>query len=65
METKSTDTDKLVTLRTVADRLHVSTRVIYRMIARDDFPRPVKIGGATRFFQGDIERYLDALRANR
>ena len=55
--------ETLICLKTVARRLSLSTRAVYRLIASDDFPRPVKVGGATRFYQSDLDTYLIRLQS--
>ena len=57
--------DRLVSIRHIANRLSLSIRGVYRLIARDEFPRPVKVGGATRFYESDLESYLHRLREGR
>lgn len=62
----STQTPKdLVSLRIAAARLDLSTRAIYRLVARGILPRPVKVGGASKFFASDIDTYLESLKAAR
>ena len=60
-----TTPETLISLRCVASRLNLSVRAIYRLIARGELPRPVKVGGATRFFESDIARYMESLHAQR
>lgn len=64
METTTTP-EKLTSLRSVAERLDLSVRGVYRLIARGHLPRPVKVGGATKFFESDIVVYLASLQAQR
>ncbi|MEM7672601.1 MAG: helix-turn-helix domain-containing protein, partial [Verrucomicrobiota bacterium] len=54
--------ETLISLKTVASRLSLSTRAVYRLIAAGDFPRPVKVGGATRFYSSDLDAYLSRLK---
>lgn len=54
--------DQLIPIKTVAAQLGISTRAVYRLVAKGDFPRPVKVGGATRFYQSDLAQYLNRLR---
>ncbi|GHC13900.1 helix-turn-helix transcriptional regulator [Cerasicoccus arenae] len=54
--------EKLVPIGTIAKRLGISTRAVYRLVARGEFPKPVKVGGATRFYWSDLEQYLNQLR---
>jgi predicted DNA-binding transcriptional regulator AlpA len=66
METTTpTPQNKLISLKGTAERLDLSVRAVYRLIARGLLPRPVKVGGATKFFESDIERYLTSLLAQR
>lgn len=64
MQTVSND-ENLISLRVVAKRLELSVRAVYRLIARGDLPNPVKVGGATRFFESDINGYLASLQTKR
>ncbi len=57
--------DRLVALRVVAERLGLSTRAVYRLIASGVLPPPVKIGKASRWFTSDVEGYMDKLRMTR
>lgn len=63
MDTKQKE--RLVSIREVSSRLGLSIRAVYRLIARGEFPRPVKVGGATRFYESDVGEYLIRLRAVR
>ncbi len=57
--------DTLISLKVVAARLGLSTRAVYRLIASGTLPRPIKAGGAVRFFESDITRYFENLQATR
>jgi predicted DNA-binding transcriptional regulator AlpA len=46
-------------------RLSRSRASLFRDIARGRFPAPVKTGGSSRWFESDIDAYLDALRFGR
>ena len=60
-----TQQDCLIPFRTVASILNLSTRVVYRLVASGEFPRPVKVGGATRFYRSDLNSSLNRLRTAR
>ena len=46
-------------VRRLAEMLDISTRTLYRKVARGEFPKPVRIGkGTTRWRLRDIEAYL-------
>jgi prophage regulatory protein len=57
--------ESLVDLHAVAERLGVATRTIHRLIAAGELPPPVKVGRASRWFNSDVDRYLDRLRQAR
>lgn len=57
-----TDIPQLLTLDEAAKRLAVCRRTLEREIAHGRFPRPVKIGSATRVEALAVVRYLDGLR---
>lgn len=56
--------DRLITIRAVAERLELSIRSVYRLIKARRFPKPVKVGGATRLFESDVTAFLSALRSD-
>ena len=58
-------TSDLISIRRAAQRLNVSVRGLYRLIASQTLPRPVKVGGSTKLFVSDIEAYLESLREKR
>ncbi len=60
-----TQTSDLISIRRAAQRLNVSVRGLYRLIANETLPRPVKVGGSSKLFVSDIEAYLESLRAKR
>lgn len=65
MNTPPISESDLISLRRAAQRLNVSVRGLYRLIAGGTIPRPVKVGGSTKLFQSDIEAYLESLRKKR
>jgi len=64
MDTTTTP-EKLISLRSTAERLDLSLRGVYRLIARGQLPRPVKVGASTKFFESDLQAYLATLQAQR
>ena len=58
-------TDRLISIREVSRRLGLSIRAVYRLIASGEFPRPVKVGGASRFYESDLITFMDSLKASR
>jgi len=57
--------EQLLTLDEVANRLCLSKRAIYRLIAKGVLPRPLKIGGATRLCESDLDHFLETLKSTR
>ena len=63
--TNTNEPERLVSIRQAASRLGISTRAIYRLMARRELPPPVKVGGASRLYVSDLDTYLDGLKAKR
>lgn len=55
-----TAAETLWNVRDVAARLRLSTRSIYKLAASGRLPRPVKVGGATRWRESDLAAFLAA-----
>lgn len=45
-------------LAQVEERVSLKKSTIYQMIARDEFPAPTKIGGASRWLDSTIDRWI-------
>ncbi len=58
-------TDNLISLPKAAARLDISVRALYRLMARNEIPKPVKVGGSSKLFQSDLDAYLEHLRGKR
>jgi len=59
-----TMTDRILTIAQLTDLLGLSRATIYRQIAADPaFPRPVKIGRATRFRASDLQAFIASTAA--
>lgn len=54
---------RLVSLGSTAEALAISKRTLHRLIAAGDFPKPIKVGAASRVRLADIERYLERRQA--
>ena len=57
--------DQLVDLKEIAARLVVSKRSVWRLVASGDLVQPVKIGRLVRWFEADLQTYLDRKRQKR
>lgn len=53
---------KAVSLDAAALALGVSKRTIQRLIASGEFPKPIKVGAASRVLVDDLERFIEAKR---
>ena len=51
---------RLISLDELASRLSISKAMIYRLIQRKDFPRPVKIGKASRWDEGQVNQWVES-----
>jgi predicted DNA-binding transcriptional regulator AlpA len=57
--------DRLLNVKQVATRLNVSTRQVWRLVAKNELSPPVKIGRSARWFSSDIQAYGSCLRKQR
>jgi prophage regulatory protein len=48
----------LLNAHAVRAALSISTATLYRLMARGEFPRPIKIGAKSLWPQAEIESYL-------
>lgn len=58
-------TELLLTLEEAASRLAISKRTLEREIAAQRFPKPLKIGRASRVPEADVQAYVASLRRER
>lgn len=65
MKPHNNSKEHLLSLAEVGERLCLSKRAIYRLIAKGSLPKPVKIGGATRLCESDLEHFIETLKAAR
>ena len=49
----------LMTVREVANVLHVSVRSVWRLSAAGEIPRPIAVGGSKRWVARQIEKYVE------
>jgi excisionase family DNA binding protein len=59
------DEKALLSLEDAAASLAISKRTLCRLIARGDFPAPLKIGRASRVSRRDLINYVDQLLLRR
>jgi predicted DNA-binding transcriptional regulator AlpA len=57
--------EKLLSVKKVAEIVDLSVRQIWRLVAAQEFPQPVRIGHARRWVSSDIQTYLDNLKRAR
>lgn len=63
--TDASEQPELLTIEQVAARLTICKRTVERLIAREEFAAPLKIGRASRFHPSDVTRFLERLRRAR
>ncbi len=56
---------KLLTLNDVKRMTQLSQSSIYKFIGNGQFPKPVKIGSASRWVEKEVFEYLQGLAENR
>ncbi len=59
------DGERLISIRQLSGILAVSTRTIYRLVARGELAPPIQVGGSQRFFASDVAKYLKRLKQGR
>ncbi|WP_338245269.1 helix-turn-helix transcriptional regulator [Aurantiacibacter hainanensis] len=57
--------DTLIPLEAVEQQIHVKRTKIYRMIAAGEFPKPVKIGAASRWPQSEVQAWTEQRKSAR
>jgi excisionase family DNA binding protein len=57
--------ERLLPLKEAALAIGVSVREVYRLIARGELPRPVKVGRATRIPESEVAAYIENLKRRR
>ena len=58
---KELDNYKLVSVNDAAKLMSISRRTVERLISSGDLPRPLKIGGCSRFRIKDITGYIERM----
>jgi predicted DNA-binding transcriptional regulator AlpA len=56
---------RLIDADQIADLLHVSKRHFARLVHVGEFPKPVRIGGSSRWPASDYNAYVERLRVQR
>lgn len=51
--------DNLLNVRGLAKKLSVSTRTVHRHLTNKMFPFAIKVGGAWRFKEEDVEKWIE------
>jgi excisionase family DNA binding protein len=57
--------DRLIKLRTVAGKLDICVRNVWRLIASGELPKPVKVGRSARLYESEVRSYLEKLKNQR
>lgn len=56
---------KLIRLSDVLDRVPLGKTAVYKLIAEDEFPRPVKLGTASAWVEQEINEWIAERAARR
>lgn len=51
--------DKILTPNELCDYMKISQRTLYRMLNKGKLPFAMKIDGSWRFFEKDVDKYLE------
>lgn len=54
--------DRLMDIEAVRQMLRVSKRTVYRLMSEGVFPKPVRIGSLSRWFESEVQAFLQALK---
>lgn len=57
--------DTLLTIRECTTMLRISNTTFYRRIADGSFPRPIKVGGLSRWSESEIFAAIESAKAKR
>jgi len=58
--------ERLLNIKDVADRLKISIRSVWRLVARGELPSPMKIGRKIlRFSSFELDNYIEHLKQER
>lgn len=55
--------DKLLTLADVRERVRFSKAHIYKLVRKGRFPKPLHVGGASRWRASDVQSWIASLCA--
>ncbi len=57
--------DKLLPIESVMEEIGVKRTKLYAMVARGEFPEPIKVGALSRWPQSDIVEFQERQKAAR
>jgi excisionase family DNA binding protein len=55
----------MLDVKELAEKLRASVRTVWRWVSEGTLPRPVQLGGCTRWFESDIEEFQKKLKEKR
>ena len=62
LRSKQSSEDSLLSIPQVAEKLSIHVRTVYRYIHSGILPKPVKIGGSSRFIASSINELIERLK---
>jgi len=57
--------EAMLDVKGLAEMLGASVRTVWRLVSAGVLPKPVRVGGSTRWFEADIAEFQRKLRVER
>ncbi|HEX4085150.1 MAG TPA: helix-turn-helix domain-containing protein [Chthoniobacteraceae bacterium] len=57
--------ETMMDVKNLAEMLGASVRTVWRLVSAGVLPKPVQVGGSTRWFESDIEEFQRRLKEDR
>ena len=57
--------DTLLPITLVTKKVGLSKSTLWKQVKAKEFPQPIKIAGATRWSENEIDEWIEAKKANR
>ena len=57
--------EAMLDVKRLAEKLGASVRTVWRLVSAGVLPKPVQVGGSTRWFESDIEAFQRRLKEKR
>ena len=57
--------EAMLDVKRLAEKLSASVRTVWRLVSAGVLPKPVQVGGSTRWFESDIAEFQRRLKEKR